>query len=200
MIEINLIPKEQRKRKKGQVAGGLSVSMEVIIGAIGGILLLVLVLDGAIFALNTKKISAKKTLDAEWKEIEPARQNVEGIVEEMRRLQNKSKDIESITQNQMIVWSQKLNIISNSLPRGVWLTKISLTDEAFFVQGSAVSKDNREMSNIHAFAAELKDDENFLQDLETFDLGSIQRKKLYNTEVTNFVITMILKQEQEEDE
>ena len=111
------------------------------------------------------------------------------VVNQMREFQGILKTINNITKKDGIRWAQKLNIISDSLPKGVWLKRLALDDGVLFIEGSAISKQQKEMINAHSFTSLLKEDKSFLTHLNDLELGSVQRQKIQNLEVADFLIT-----------
>lgn len=190
MIEINVVPPQLRKKKKKKLLpGGVEIPPEVIIGSIGGLFFLLILAHIGLLMLNISKMKEHKQLKQEWQAILPQKEKVDGVVNDMRRLQNKHKAIVKVTGGEPINWAMKLNMISNELPRGVWLTKIALTNEMLFVEGSAISKSQDELINVHKFTSNLKRQSSFMNELTELELGSIQRRTERGIDVADFLIT-----------
>ena len=51
--------------------------------------------------------------------------------------------ISDMTTDKSVLWAPKFNAISDSLPRGVWIRKMTLDKLGLTIEGSVVSK-NRE--------------------------------------------------------
>lgn len=192
MIEINFIPLSQRKRKRA-VSGGFNIPLEIVVGAGGGLLMLLVATHIVFLFINIAKFSHHKMLEKQWAQILPAKQNVDSVVSQLKALREKSTALENLTAKHNISWAQKLNILSDSLPRGVWLKKLALNENAFFIEGSAISRQKNEMINVHSLAANLKADEQFLVGLKEIELGSIQSRNIQTVEVADFLITAELK-------
>ncbi|HBR14608.1 MAG TPA: hypothetical protein DD723_03560 [Candidatus Omnitrophica bacterium] len=194
MIEINLVPVHLRKKRKSQfLPGGLNIPLEVVIGLGGGVLILLIVAHVGLLFINMSQLGRHKKLQAKWEEMSPAKQNVDLVIKEMRAFQSKLKSIEAIMPKKEILWSQKLNILSDVLPRGVWLKRITLNQETLLIEGSAISRQSEEMINVHSFAANLKKENEFLEHFTEIDLGSIQRRKVQKIDIADFLITTRLK-------
>ncbi|MCA9393381.1 MAG: PilN domain-containing protein [Candidatus Omnitrophica bacterium] len=190
MIEINVVPQELRKKKKKKLLpGGVEIPPEVIIGSIGGLFFLLILAHIGLLFLNVSKMKEHKALKQEWQQLLPQKEKVDGVVNDMRKLQNKHKAIVKVTGGEAIDWAQKLNLISNELPRGVWLTKIALTPEMLFIEGSAISKSQDELINVHKFTSNLKRQSAFMHELTELELGSIQRRSERGIDVADFLIT-----------
>jgi len=195
MIEINLYPQESRKKRRQLLSGGLKLPMEVIIGLAGGFMAILVVVHLGLLFINITQLRKHKELKKQWEVLLPAKENVDKVIFELRSLQEKQKSLEKMTVQGRINWARKLNIISSILPRGVWLTKIILKDDVFFIEGSAISKTSNEIINVHSFTANLKNEDAFLEYFTDLELGSIQRRKVNNIEVADFLITAQLKKE-----
>ena len=112
----------------------------------------------------------------------------------MRGLEAELKSIQPIATNNHILWSQKLNIMSDQLPRGVWLKRIILNNEdVFMIEGSTIVKENEELVNVHRFTSSLKKDPHFLDHLMDFELGSIKRHAVGHVEIVDFLLTTKIK-------
>jgi Tfp pilus assembly protein PilN len=192
MIEINLVPPDLRKKKKKRILpAGFNIPLEVVIGIGGGVLVLLVCLDVFLVFLNIKKIAQHKDFKKQWEEVLPAKENVDSIISQMRDFKVKEEALAKMTNNdQGIVWAKKLNILSDSLPRGVWLNKVSVAEDIFFISGSAISRQKREMISVHSFAANLKKEKIFLEGFRGFELGSIERRNVSSTEIADFLITI----------
>ena len=98
-----------------------------------------------------------------------------------------------MTVKKKIAWSQKLNDISDRIPRGVWLNKLSFDNKILIIDGSAVSKAKDEMISLGNFVENLKTTPSIIDNLDNIDLGSYQRRQIKVVEVMDFVITVRLK-------
>lgn len=191
MIEINLLPPQSRRRKKGRglIGGGFNIPREVIVGFVGGLFVLLLLVSILLQTTIFMKFAQRKALKLEWEEILPSKARVDTVLSQLRNLQSKAKSIENITGVEDIVWSAKLNDISDSVPRGVWIKSIIGNEQRLVIEGSSVRKVKDEMINVHDFAANLKSQKNFLKNINNLEVGSIQRRSIKNIEVADFSIT-----------
>jgi len=190
MIAINLLPYGlRRSRKKKLLPGGLNIPMEVIIGSGGGLIMLLIGVHVVLLLISGIKLSQYKSLKKQWEESLPNKEKTDSVLQEMRSLSAKSKNIEGIIKEGTIHWSKKLNIISDSLPRGVWLKKVAFDGETLFIEGSAISRRNEEMINVHNFTSNLQSNKDFLEGFSDLELGSIQGRKIVKIDVADFLIT-----------
>ena len=194
MIEINLIPEHLRKKRKGFVVpmGNLGLPQEAVIGLMGGLIALLLVITLIFQVMIFIKWIQRAELNAQWKTIAADKETVDLVLGELRALQGKINSVEKITTEKRISWAQKLNDISDSLPRRAWLNKISLDQRVLLIDGNAVSKMSDDMMNVGSFTASLKDKKSFMSGLENIEVGSIQRRQIKSVDVVDFLITVKL--------
>lgn len=190
MININLTPPHLKKKEKSHLLGKVNIPLEVIIGCGGGLLVLLGVVHVLLLFVNIGKLAQHKGLQKQWETMRPSKENVDSVVSEMRSLQGKYKSIEEITDKMGVSWGQKLNILSDSLPRGVWLKKVALDEDVLYLEGSAIPKESSEIISIHHFTSKLKQNESFVEHFTDLELGSIQRRRIKSVEIADFVITM----------
>lgn len=195
MIDINLIPENlKKKRKSHMLPAALNIPQEAIIGLVGGLFVLLLLVHVVLQLIIFVKFAQHARYKNRWEKLSPEKEKTDLIVSQLRSNQSKIKSIEEITTSKRVTWAQKLNDISDSIPRGVWLNKISVEDKVVVIEGSAVSKIKDEMiSMVGLFAANLKEQKNFMMDLTNLEVGSIQRRKSQVAEVADFTITAKLK-------
>jgi Tfp pilus assembly protein PilN len=195
MIDINLIPEQLRKRRKSELlSGGLfNIPKEVMVGIGGGIIVLLLFVDILFFLAKVVKFIQYSHAQKQWEAILPDKTNTDAIKKELQDLQKEVKSMKDIMEGHNAVWSQKLNMISSGLPKGIWLRKITLTDKQLFIEGTTVSKEQNEMSNVGDFVSNLKQDEEFMKNFESVEVDNIQRRKNESLEVADFTILARLK-------
>ena len=86
-----------------------------------------------------------------------------------------------------MLWSPKFNAISDVLPRGLWIRKMTLDKTGLVVEGSGVSKTQNEINEVGLFLSALKRNNDFMKDFSSLEVNSIQRET--NTiEVTDFTV------------
>lgn len=194
MIEINLTPLSLRKKKKSPfLLKGLNIPLEVVIGLGGGLVALLIVIHTILLGIDVQQIAHHKGLKKKWDSLLPSKEKVDGVVNELRVLQGKQKAAEGVLFDEKIRWSETLNALSESLPPGVWVKRISLEEGLFSIEGSAVATEVEGMINVHKFTSRLKKEKRFLDHFVDLELGSIQRHKIKHMDIADFVITMKLK-------
>jgi len=199
MIEINLVPTSLRKRKKssGLLGRTLVIPREAVVGLVGGIVALLLLVHIVLQSLITVRFVHHKKLQSDLTRISSQKTNVDRIVSELKGLRERYQSIEAVAGEKNIVWSQKLNEISDNIPRGVWLNRIMLDGNTLLIQGSAVSKNKTEMIHVHNYTSNLKASEAFMSDFAELELGLIKSRKINLTPVADFTIRADLKETKE---
>lgn len=194
MIDINLVPENLRKKKKGKSAlKGVNIPLEVVIGSAGGLFFVLVIVHILLLFVITAKMGKKKVLEMKETEIAPAKTKVEAVITEIRTLQGRQKSLDEVIGIDNIQWAQKFNIISNALIQGVWIKKISLNEEAMFIKGSAISKQGREMESVHDYASLLKKDKAFMKGFKDFSMGAIQMRKIKDVDIADFLFKAKIK-------
>ncbi len=189
MIEINLVPPHLQKKRKSRILEGLEIPKELLIGIGGGAVALLILIHFILLIVNIGKFIEYKSLEKKWTQMSTLKQGVDSVVNESRGLQGRLTTFQELMGQSNILWSNKLNILSDTLPRGVWLKKIELSHKIFFLEGSAISRQGEEMINVHNFTSALKKDSVFLNNFRDLKLGSIQTRKFEKIEIADFSIT-----------
>jgi hypothetical protein len=189
MIDINLIPVALRKDGKGN-ANSLKINIpkEVLFGVGAGLLFLMVMVHlllGAVWLMGAGRLSHYQ---AEWQKVLPDRVILDSINKESGDLKRKIKMISDMTVNKSVPWAPKFNAISDSLPRGVWIRKMTLDKVGLTMEGSVVSKSENEINNVGKFLAVLKQKDDFMKGFSSLEVNSIQGGKNNSIEVTDFSV------------
>jgi len=195
MIEVNLLPENLRKEKKK-----LNINIptfpkqdlfKVCVG-IAGILIFIHVLLTGILVIKKVRLSRwNKT----WEKLKPVKEEIDILKNNMNTVENKVRTIEQLTTEIKIIWSEKLNIISNVVPKGVWLRRLFVSEQTLDIEGSAVSKRGDEMMLVGKLANNLKKVDRFYSDVKDIEISSIKRRKIGPVEIVDFIITASLKKD-----
>lgn len=191
MIEINLVPVNLRK-KESQGAGlirSIDLPKEIFFGLGSLLILLLIVVHVILLVVYLGKFSQSMMYKATWQQMQPEKKHVDDINQNMTDLRKKLATISDLTTKKAMLWSQKLNILSDSLPKGIWLNKISWTNNALTIEGNAYSKLHDEITIVGNFVSNLKRDANFSKDFLSIELNSVNRIKKGATEIAEFKIT-----------
>ncbi len=171
------------------MSGSMKIPLEIVIGVGGGFLMLLIFVHIVLLFLNVMKITEQGRLKKEWTTLAPQKQQVDDILMKLRTLNSNFDSIKSVTGEADISWSEKLNILSDVLPREIWLQRVAYIDGVLYIEGSAISKEHREMLVVHGFASNLKKEARFLEGLTNVEFGSIERRRIQQIEVADFLMT-----------
>lgn len=195
MIEINLVPENLRKKRKRRGTGAPSISTlpkETFIGVCGGFLGLLLFMHVILQGVITLKFVRHTQYKKQWEEILPEKAKVDKVLDALKKMQARVKSVEEAVGSEHILWSKKLNEISDDMAGGVWLKKIELIENTLFIQGRAVSKDNTEILRAHKFASNLKNDKGFKKYFSDIEIGIHRTTRLGTASVADFTVSATL--------
>lgn len=193
MIDINLIPVALRKKSGGFLGVTLNLPREILWG-VGFAAAAFTVLCHVLLALGwIVKSMSLVGLENQWKQVEPDRRAIDAIGNQVKDLNKKMKTMQELVKTRETSWSQKLNSVSDNLPKGVWLTKLIIDERSLVFQGMAVSKQRNEIVLIGNLNNALKKDASFAADFSNIEVNAINRSKFNNVDVSQFTLTAKLK-------
>lgn len=194
MIDINLLPTDLRRKRKGACAGlAINIPREILFGVGGGFLLLILGIHLILGLIWLGMMGHLTLARSQWRGLSPDQKVIEDINNASRQLNQKINETADRTTKKRVAWSEKLNSISDSLPQGVWLTKIVLEKGTLTIEGSVVSRDHDEMTRVGNFIGSLKKNDLFMKDFVSLELNAIESAKKYSRDVADFVVAAKLK-------
>lgn len=168
MLEINLLP-EILKKQRIIIPKGLLV-------ACGLILTVILFLWQ--MSVNSRLIENReriKEIESEWKRAAAAKEELEEYEKETEKLKKKS-EIVSYLMVDRILWSKKLNEISDLIIDGIWLDTLKLDNKLLLIEGNVYSENKDEMAIVGNFMNILKKDSSFFSGFSDVELKIIKRK------------------------
>lgn len=195
MIDINLVPDQLRKRRRSDFFSGgvFNIPREVLVGIGGGIIALLLLIDGLVFVGKIIKFLEYQHVKSKWQTMLPEKTMMDSVKQNLQEVQKEVKAIKDIMEGQSSSWSQKLNALSDGLPKGVWLRKITLNDKQLFIEGSTVSQGQSEIINVGNFVSNMKKDAQFINDFESIEVDYVQSRKTEGLQISDFTILAKLK-------
>lgn len=194
MIEINLLPPHLRVRKKKPMK---LPSLPVIPIAAGVVILLIVIQVLLWFFIQIKSVS-RDSLKKKIASIAGPNKEAMNISNTLGAISSKVDVIERLSGSRYRV-SRKLNDLSDSMVSGVWLRSIDIKKgesagepgvlkEMLIIDGSNIISGDGGEGAIGKFVNSLKENESFSSDFEDIELAKVERKKIHNTEMMDFVI------------
>lgn len=187
MIEINLLPEGLRPKQVKFIIPPelfllillLAFSLPVIIHLyLGGRLLF--------------KSLQYRSLNKRWAQLESQRQKADVWKTEHKMSSQQSEQMNSLL-TQRVTISDKMQVLSQSLPNGIWFNRLNLRRKRFSLEGSVVSLKKVQMSLLNLFLNRLKKDKRFFKDFVRLELGRMSMRTLGGYQVMDFVLEGDLK-------
>ncbi|MEA3328237.1 MAG: PilN domain-containing protein [Candidatus Omnitrophota bacterium] len=197
MIQINLLPQNLRKRKRE--------IPEIPLLPVGiGIVVILIVSSFILLAVLSHYQGRVKTLSGQLKQKNLSKQKAFKLQTGVKRFRSKERIIDQLTRRKFF-WAEKLNLISDLIPNGVWLTDISFKETGssgfLTLDGMAIPYKKQEMINlVTLFMKNLKQDSIFYNEFASIKLGPIHRIKIGDVEAMQFSLTCQFKKEEKKDE
>ncbi len=193
MININLVPLSTRRKT---TAGGailqLDLPREVVLPVVGGCAGLLIVGHVLLLLAMGFKAAMLATQRVEWQKILPDKTAIEGLSSEMMEIKKKMNSMGSAVSKSKD-YSRKLNTISDSLVKGMWLRRLTVDATALTLEGTVFTRSQTDMVTISTFVGNLKKDAVFMEDFSAIEINSVQKEKKGNLDVSNFTIVGKLK-------
>lgn len=197
MIDINLIPAALRKNGQGNLNSlMINIPHEILLGVGAGLILLLLtvhLLLGVVWLAGFGQLSFHQL---QYKKLLPDKTVLDAINGESRDLKKKINIIADMTTKKSVRWAPKFNAISDVLPRGLWIRKMTLDQSGLVTEGSVVSKTQNGINNVGSFLSALRQNDDFMKDFSSLEVNSIQRSKVNAVEVTDFTVMAKLKEKE----
>jgi hypothetical protein len=194
MIDINLVPANLRK-KENRGSGflkSIDLPKEILFGLGSLFILVVMVIHVGLLSNYLAKVTELSSLKGQWQKMLPDKKSMDAINEDLKEVKNQLTVIKDVNSQKAVVWSQKLNILSDMMPKGMWFNRLvwDSSKGMLFIEGSSYSKAHDEISIVGGFVSALKKDENFAKDFASIELNSVNRIKKGSTEVADYKITV----------
>ena len=188
MLKINLLPEGARKATLSPIEQLHRTPLMWL----GVALMIGFALSG--FIPITLRRQQLQQLNAKIQTLEPKKQAIDQLQQHLQQLRAQEAAFRGLRHAQGL-WSKRLNILSNVIPDGVWLTEWSLDPKkGLVIQGSAIGHTGGEMVSIGRFVQDLKADPDFSSAIKDVQIESIKRIQEKETEVVQFTLTSLLRE------
>jgi Tfp pilus assembly protein PilN len=192
MVDINLIPQSLRKAGKEGALPAVKIAPEIVLGVGSGLVLFLVAVHlvlGFFWLIAFGQMAAH---NAQWQKLAPDKQALDAISSQSADFKKKEKVLSDLTTKSML-WAPKFNAISDALPKGVWIRRMTFDKTGLSIDGSVVSRTESGISNVGLFVSNLRQDNGFIKDFAFLEVNSIQRGKMGSVDVTQFTVMAKLK-------
>ena len=121
MIQINLLPEKLRKKERKKLDLPQLSFLPTVTAVVAGLV----ILHALLGALIIFKRQSAKRIDASLAKIAPQKQEYDAIKASIDEATLKQDAIDKLMAKRLL-WSKKLNEISDSIVPGIWLSKLSI--------------------------------------------------------------------------
>lgn len=183
MIAINLLPEAYRKPKPSSIQQlHRSPLALVLIGVLLGLSLLLVALRG-VSQLRLARLTARvKTLG-------PQQQAITEVKTTLAALRQQQQTLDYLDR-QRSRWAGRLNVLSDVIPAGMWLTELTLDpQDTLVLQGVAISQDGEGMTAVTRFVQELKADPRLAGVIRDIQIDTVQNVQDGQIELMKFTLT-----------
>lgn len=171
----------------------INIPHEILLGVGSGLVLLIVTVHLVLGVLQLMGFGQLSAHQAEWQKLAPDKKILDDINRESGDLKKRINTISDMTVRRSMLWAPKFNVISDDLPRGLWIRKMALDKTSLTIEGSVVSKTRNEINNVGLFVSALKQNDAFIKGFSSLEVNSIQRGKTNAVEVTDFTVMAKLK-------
>jgi len=172
MQKINLLPPEYQSNYSGAVVRGLKVGLVLAV-----VLALVVSYAGFLYHMESTRQQLAET-EAQVKKLNPILKRIENLQKIKQEADTKSALLNKLVHGRLL-WSKNLLETNAKLPKDMWLTELSVTQEGLVIKGWGTS-----FSSVGVFILHLKN----LSYFSEVDLKNVVEKELNTTKVVRFEI------------
>lgn len=185
-VTINLLP----GRPEGQRAPRLSfhlprrIPKRVVITCLGVVILGV----AAVLLIGVMQRRTLTRLQSEWDTLNVQRLTLTKLQAEQAQLETRHAVLGRLVEAQTL-WSQHLNLLSDAVADGIWLTRLVLEPPAtLMLEGTALEREGEGMQAISRMLTALQSNESFTSVFRQIKLQSVTTRTVGAIEVLDFVI------------
>ena len=183
MITINLLPEASRKPTATSIRQlHRSPLALVIVGALLGLSLLPAALRG----VGQRRLAR---LQARIQALAPNKRAIDEVKAALAALREQQQTLDDLDR-QRSRWASRLNVLSDVIPAGMWLTELTLDPQSTLVlQGVAISQDGEGMTAVTRFVQELKTDPRLAGVIRDIQIDTVQHIQEGEIELMKFTLT-----------
>lgn len=188
MIEINLLPRNLRKAEKK-----INVSYRAYI-----VLLVILLffLHVLLFSLGMVERAQVNGLAHAWDDLSPKSKDSAQTREQIKVFEADIDLMKGLFVRKVVL-TELFSSLNTSIPKGLWLERLSYSKDGLVIQGSVVSLTQNEMTIIGKFLQSLKGSNVFSSVFSKIELTSVQRRMIKTYDVVDFILVGEFKSEKD---
>lgn len=183
MLKINLLPPTARKAAPSAIE---QFHRTPLMWMLVGVLVLAPLLLWVPVSLRHRQL---RELQASISALRPKKLEVEQLQQSLQQLRSQESAFREL-QVAKILWSKRLNVLSDVTPDGVWFTDLSFDQKKGLVlEGAAIGQDDPELVGISKVVQGLKAESEFSSAVKEIQIESIKRIQDGEVEVVQFTLT-----------
>lgn len=192
MIDINLLPSNLRKQG-GLSSVSIDMPSEITLGLGGSFIIILILINvtlGILCGYQGLVVASKKM---EWQKLEPVRKSIDELNKESNDIRNKVNSITKATASKHVGWSRRLNVLSDSIVKGMWFKKLTVDSKSLVIEGYAVSKVQSDLTTVNTFVSNLKKDAGFMAEFSAIEVNNVVKEKRGMVDISKFTIIVKMK-------
>lgn len=190
MIEINLLPQELKVKELAAIVKKKEINPQAqqVLLLVPMVLVFLVCVHLFLFLVKSAKEKRIRVLRGKIEALAPKKKELEKSTSLYTSLSQEAALLKQLTVER-INWPQKLSLLSARLPSGIWFTGLSVSPRDFLLEGSVISLQQDELTQINIFIDSLKNDEVFFNNFDRLTLSSVQKQTLGSYEVSEFTLS-----------
>ena len=202
MIELNLLPKELRKKKRPSI----DLSEIPVIPVAAGVVGFLVVFHFLLILVVAVKGGTLRSLQSTWKDMQPQKKITEQIASETGILEKRIAAVRRIAKPELS-WTQLLSGINQAMIPGIWLSDLEVkfkgqsynlkqennTPTEILLTGYSLGKSETATSNVAKFINSLKRNKEFSDYFSDIELENMKSKDFKSQEAMVFKLTCTFK-------
>ena len=204
MIELNLLPKELRRKKKKQVAGDFTMPKLPGVLIAVSVLSVLLMLHVTLIFFIANKSSLSATLKNQFDNALTQRKRAEKVNTQVETLQKKLSFVRKIVKPD-ISWTNLMCGLNEAVISNIWISELNVKfshkeknskekPETLDLVGYSLGGSERETSSIAKFIVSLKRTPDFYGYFDEIELDSMKNREYSGEEVMQFKLECLFKE------
>lgn len=183
MITINLLPKELQEKEKTSTFSFPPGFFKAVV--------IILAIQGVFGVVGLYKKMQVQGLDKKWAKVQAQFKEINDLKLELAQKKDRVESIKGVLKRSRY-WTDFFNKINQATPKGLWLNRLSISEQGLVIEGSVFSFNKDQITLVNRFFDELKKDAFFRENFTTFSLDSVQNRTIKQYEVLDFILSATL--------